>query len=238
MEMSTTFFAKIIILLFMLVFCSHTCLADNALARFGNSAAHAIGDAADTVGEAAVGTAEGVAGTVSDTSKSVLGTEDVRKTRQEIDSRANQGIQKLLRTFPKAKPLFNESYAYAVFDSRKISFLMTTGGGTGVLIEKPTGKKTYMRMATGGAGLGMGAQFFQIVHLFQDRATMQRFLTTGIEANAAASAVLGKNSIEQNIRFVDGLASFQLNEAGIMADANLTGTKYWVSDELNTSAVK
>jgi hypothetical protein len=62
---------------------------------------------------------------------------------------------------------------------------------------------------------------------------MEAFINQGLEANAAATFVFGSNSLEHNFRFVNGMASFQTNSAGIKLAANVTGTRYWVSSELN-----
>jgi lipid-binding SYLF domain-containing protein len=120
-----------------------------------------------------------------------------------------------------------------VFDTRKFSFLITSGGGAGVVVDKASGAKTYMNMFTGGAGLGVGMQFFQVVFFFEDKASLDRFVSQGWEANAAATAVFGEDSLEKNARFVEGMAVYQMNDAGIMADMNITGTKYWQSTKLN-----
>jgi lipid-binding SYLF domain-containing protein len=183
--------------------------------------------------EAVGGTIKGVGETVKDVGTIVLGSDDAAAVKREIDENAARGLSKLLNLSESAQFLFDKSYAYAVFDSRKISILLTTGGGSGVVVEKQSGKRSYMHMATAGAGLGFGAQFFNVIFLFEDRDSMHRFVENGWEANAAASAVFGKNFLDANVRFVEGLAAFQLNEAGIMADLNLTGTRYWQAQELN-----
>lgn len=188
-----------------------------------------VGEVTDAVG----GTVKGVGSAVKGVGTLILGNEDVVKVRKEIDDNSSQALDRLLKSSSVAKALFEKSYAYAVFDTRKISLLLTSGGGAGVVVEKTSDKRTYMRMATAGAGLGLGAQFFNVIFLFENQDSVNKFIQNGWEANAAASAVFGKNSLDINARFVEGLAVFHLNESGIMADLNLTGTKYWKSEELN-----
>lgn len=187
------------------------------------------------VGEAVGGTVKGIGESVSDTSNTLFGSKDVSVARAEIDAKADKALQHLLARSRSARTLFEASYGYAAFDSRKISLMLTTGTGSGVVVEKGPRKRTYMHMATAGAGLGMGAQFFSVVFLFQNKESLNTFIRNGWEANAAASAVFGKDSLEGNVRFVEGMAVYQLNEAGVMADLNLTGTRYWTSGELNAA---
>ncbi len=156
------------------------------------------------------------------------------ETKKEINRIANKTLDKLVSNSSSARILNKEALGYAVFDSRKISLFLTSGFGMGVVVNRETTERTYMHMATGGVGLGAGGQFFQLVFFFENSDSINNFISRGLEANAAATAVFGKNSLEGNARFVEGLAVYQINEAGIIADLNITGTKYWKSEELNS----
>jgi hypothetical protein len=46
-----------------------------------------------------------------------------------------------------------------------------------------------MKVATGGANMGVGGEFFQLVILFEDAKTFGAFMDRGIEAGTVASAV-------------------------------------------------
>ncbi|MFW8303781.1 hypothetical protein ACOIDD_28855, partial [Klebsiella pneumoniae] len=80
---------------------------------------------------------------------------------------------------------------YAVFanNSSKI-LLFGFGSGYGVVRNKATGKDTYMKMAQGGAGLGMGIKQQRTVLVFHDKAALETFIRqgymVGADANAAA----------------------------------------------------
>lgn len=60
------------------------------------------------------------------------------------------------------------NHGYAVFDTRKFSFLVTAGFGAGVAVDRSSGERTYMKMVTGGANIGKGGEFFQLAILFED----------------------------------------------------------------------
>ncbi len=104
------------------------------------------------------------------------------------------------------KKLYDKSYGYAVFDNTKISFGLTGGGGTGVAVEKASKARTYMRMGTGGLALGLGAQVYQVVFLFQTRDTFTNFIEKGWEAEASANAVAGKAGANAEATFRNGVA--------------------------------
>ncbi len=196
--------------------------------------ANAVGDAAGYVGETVGDTAVAVGKGVSGTAKEITGTNDPAATRREIDAVAESTLSKVLSSSIGAKRLFDESYGYAVFDSRKASFLITTGSGVGVAIRKSGGRRTYMHVASAGVNVGAGLQFFQGLFFFETKEAFDRFVNQGWQADATAGATLGKNSLEAQAKFTDGMAYYQLSETGIMLDANLTGTKYWKSKELNS----
>lgn len=176
------------------------------------------GDAVDSVGDAA---------------KSLTEEETPAESRAKIDKMEKETMARLLSQNAAAKKLYEQSYGYAVFDTRKFSFLITTGFGAGVAVEKSAGARTYMKMATGGANIGLGGEFFQLAILFEDQPSFRSFVDEGLEAGTSASAVAGKDSVGADVRFTDGKAVFQLTERGLKLSADITGTKYWKDDDLN-----
>jgi lipid-binding SYLF domain-containing protein len=182
------------------------------------------------------GVKQGVSGAIdvaTDTAKSITEKETPAETRKKIDTMADATLERLLAQNSGAKKLYGQSHAYAVFDTRKFSFMITTGYGAGVAVEKSSGKRTYMKMATGGANVGIGGEFFQLVILFENEKRFRSFMDSGIEAGTAAAAVLGTDSTGADIHFTDGTAVYQLTEKGLKLAADITGTKYWIDDDLN-----
>ncbi len=179
------------------------------------------------------GGASSAANTVSNTAKSITKKEPPEETRKKIDTMAAKTLSLLFAERKQARDLYDKSYAYAVFDTRKFSILITTGYGAGVAVEKASAKRTYMKMATGGVNVGLGGQFFQLVFLFENKTAYQTFVNQGYEAGAGAGAVAGTASEDLNVRFHNGTAVFQLTEKGLLLAADLTGTKYWKDGDLN-----
>jgi lipid-binding SYLF domain-containing protein len=153
--------------------------------------------------------------------------------RMKIDEMAKGALDQLLATNAKAKDLYENSYGWAVFDNLKIAIGISGGGGTGVAVEKATENKTYMKMGTGGVGLGLGANKYQVIFLFQDSKTFNNFVTSGWQADAGATASAGTAAADAKTNFVNGLAIYQITEKGLMANADVAGTKYWKDDKLN-----
>jgi lipid-binding SYLF domain-containing protein len=153
--------------------------------------------------------------------------------RVKIDEVAQETLDKLFAENANAKSLYDKAVGWAVFDNTKVAFGISGGGGNGVAVRKADGKKAYMKMGTGGVGLGLGVNKYQVVFFFQDEKTLKNFIESGWQADAGATASAGKHAAEAKTNFVNGLAIYQLTEKGLMANADIAGTKYWLNDKLN-----
>lgn len=153
--------------------------------------------------------------------------------RAKINEVAKETLDQLFKEHPKAKGLYDDAIGWAVFDNTKVAFGISGGGGNGVAVSKQSGKHAYMKMGTGGIGFGLGVNKFQVVFLFQDEMTLKNFIENGWQADAGATASAGKNAAEAKTAFVNGLAIYQLTEKGLMLNADIAGTKYWLNDNLN-----
>lgn len=153
--------------------------------------------------------------------------------RMQLDETAEEALQTLFAEHPKAKDLYDKSFGWAVFDNLKLAFGFSGGGGNGVAKAKESGEKTYMKMGTAGVGFGLGVNKYQVVFLFQDSQTFDNFVNNGWQADAGATASAGTSAAEVKTNFVNGLAIYQMTEKGLMANADIAGTKYWKNDKLN-----
>lgn len=181
------------------------------------------GSAAEIVGETATGVGKAIQGD----------KESPDQVRANIDAASSQALGRLFTEVPEAQARFDSSVAYAVFDTRKMSLLITTGYGSGVAVHKDSGARTYMKMATGGLNLGYGAQFYQVVFLFPDNNTFNDFVNNGWSADAQADAVAGHDASSAALRLENGVSVYELNDKGVMLSATLTGTRYWKDGDLN-----
>lgn len=160
-------------------------------------------------------------------------SEKLARKKAKIDKIADFSLNRLFEKSPRARELFEQSYGYAVFDNTKVSLGITGGGGRGVAVNRQAKTKVYMKMATGGLNLGLGMQFFQVVFLFQDKTAFDRFSHNGWQAEAGANAVAGRKGVNTETTFSNGVAVFQMTDAGLMLQADISGTKYWRAKKWN-----
>ena len=153
--------------------------------------------------------------------------------RMKIDETAKEAFDTLFASSPKAEDLFEMSYGWAVFDNLKLAFGFSGGGGNGVAKARVSGEKTYMKMGTAGIGIGLGVNTYQVVFLFQDSRSYKNFVEKGWQAEATASAVAGETGAEAKTDFSNGMAIYQITDKGLMAFADIAGTKYWKNKKLN-----
>lgn len=153
--------------------------------------------------------------------------------RAEINAMADEALNELLNKSGKAKQLYGKSYGWAVFDNMKITVGFSGGGGNGVAVAKGSGTRTYMQMGTVGVSIGIGAKKYQVVFLFENAQTFTQFVEKGWQADATASAVAGTAGAEGQAGFSNGMASYVLTDKGLMAAADLSGTKYFKNKKLN-----
>ena len=151
-----------------------------------------------------------------------------------IDTRSQATLDELLASDEAAKSLFDAAAGYAVFAVTKAgAFFVTGAGGAGVVINKATGERVYMRMGSGGVGFGIGGQKFDLVIMIEDAAHLGRFIDGGWDSSATAHAAAGQEGINLTSSFIDGVAFFQITDKGLMAIADVSGTRFWVAETLN-----
>jgi len=153
--------------------------------------------------------------------------------RLKINEMADAALETVMNGNWKAEELFETAYGWAAFDNLKIAFLLSGGGGNGMAIRKESGERIYMKMGTAGIGLGIGGQSYQVIFFFQDERTFHNFVEKGWKADASAQAAAGKDGANATTGFVNGVAVWQITDKGLMASADISGTKYWKNKKLN-----
>lgn len=167
--------------------------------------------------------------------------------RASIQKMRSETLNKLYALQPEARSDIQHAKGYAVFanNSSKI-LLFGFGSGYGVVRNKATGKDTYMKMAQGGAGLGMGIKQQRTVLVFHDKAVLETFIRQGymVGADANAAAKYDDKGIAPIAASTSGVASdtaslpskvnvYDLTEKGLAAQAMINGYKYWPDAALN-----
>lgn len=140
------------------------------------------------------------------------------------------------------RDILNNAAGYGAFSNVNVNIIFASvGGGYGVITDNSTGEKTYMRMGTGGLGLGAGVKDFRAVIVFHDRDTMNKFVRDGWQFGASADAAARTpehgGSLEAAGAVNKGMSLYEFTETGIALQATLSGTKYWQDRNLNSPVI-
>ena len=166
------------------------------------------------------------------------GSDDWREVEREAkrlrrDEIADQSLERLLTTSIKSDTLFNKAYGWAAFRSVKAAFGFSGGGGNGVAVDKETGERFYMKMGTAGIGFGIGGQSYDVIFFFQDKGSFYNFVENGWQADAGATAAAGTEGANAQTTFTNGIAVYKITKGGLMANADIAGSKFWKNKKLN-----
>ena len=158
---------------------------------------------------------------------------EAAEVRAQIDMIAENTLDELLDANERIEAQFDDAAGSAVFRATMGGFIVTGAGGTGVAVNNSTGERTYMHLGSGGVALGAGLQSYRSVFLFETEAALERFVAGGWDASATAQAAAGKAGANVKSSFIDGVAVYQLTNKGLIAQADLSGTRFWKSENLN-----
>lgn len=153
--------------------------------------------------------------------------------RQEIIDMSKATIETLRKADKSAAELIGSAYGQAVFDTTKGGFIVTGAGGTGVAMRKNGGNPVFMHLGAGGVGLGAGLENYKLIVLFENEDTYKDFIDGAWTAGASAQAAAGRDGAASVAKFVNGVAVYHVTDKGVIAQADVTGVKFWPSDKLN-----
>jgi|TARA_Y100000588_G_C14122540_1_gene867940 lipid-binding SYLF domain-containing protein len=166
-----------------------------------------------------------------------MGSGTVAQKRQAILTMQDKALTRLYSEKPDTRAQLANAPGYAVFSSANVNLIfLAAGTGYGVVNNNRTGSKTYMNMAEGGVGLGLGAKDYRIVMVFHTKASMDYFMehgwTAGGNADATAKAGNKGGSIDGE-GYIGSITVYSMTESGLALQATVKGTKFWVDSELN-----
>jgi lipid-binding SYLF domain-containing protein len=156
---------------------------------------------------------------------------EVRKMRDEV-------LADAYKEKPELKSRIKKAAGYGVFSNLGINvLLLSTAHGSGVVVDNATGKETFMKMGSVGAGVGLGVKDFRAVFIFYDKKVLKDFVEKGLElggqADAAAKSDEKGGSTELAVSVQTGMEIYQFTESGLALQATIQGTKYWKDKDLN-----
>ncbi len=159
-------------------------------------------------------------------------------SRKDLAEMTESTLARLYRDFPGSKRHVEGAYGYAVFSNYGLQVFMLGGGvGAGTAVRTSDGQRTYMKMIEAQAGMGLGARKFQLVWVFETAEAFDRFVNSGWEVGAQATAAAAKKgegaAVEGALSISRGVWLYQMTETGIALELAAKGTKYFRDSDLN-----
>jgi len=158
--------------------------------------------------------------------------------RTAIQSITEEALNELYAMKPEAKEYVHRSVGYAVFASKGMKVLVAGGtSGKGMLVERKTGRTTYMEMAQANVGLGFGVQDARLIFVFENQEAINQFGKQGWDFSGQAGVSAAQKGQGANkagaLSFMPGVKVYQFTKNGLTAEITLQGTKFWPDKKLN-----
>lgn len=159
--------------------------------------------------------------------------------RQDVRDVAENTLQRLYKSQPRAKEVIDRAAGYAVFSNFGMKIFFAGGGsGSGIAVNRKTKQETFMKMVEVQAGLGVGVKKFRLVWVFEKASDLDKFINSGWElgAQATASAQMSGQGMEAfagAMSISPGIWLYQLTDDGVAAELTAKGTKYYKDGDLN-----
>lgn len=144
-------------------------------------------------------------------------SEEQGPARNELDRMGEITIATFLKTKPQFQELLNKAIGYVVVDMTITKIpVVGTGAGYGVVIDKRTGTRSYIRVSQFEVGGGLGAEKFKVLIIFDDAKLLERTAAGTWHYEAGAKAASGSESTEAATSQSDrGYKAFKLSESGM-----------------------
>jgi lipid-binding SYLF domain-containing protein len=164
--------------------------------------------------------------------------DDDEEKRQKTRKMAAETLQNLYKLEPASKAAIEKAAGYAVFDNMGVNvLLLSTARGSGIAVNNKTKQETFMKMASGGVGVGMGVKDYDVVFVFGSEKALAQFLDSGWaasgQADAAAKAGEKGGAYSGAAEVAPDVWVYQITKNGLALQLTLQGTKYYKDDDLN-----
>lgn len=151
--------------------------------------------------------------------ETVQGKADIEQESGIVLSKARNADESVAR-------VLDDAAGYAIFPSVAKGAVGVGGAyGKGVLYEQGVAVG-YCDLTQGSIGLQLGGQSYSEIIAFETTSAVQEFKEGNFRFGAQATAVAIKSGAGANAQFVDGIAVFTLDEAGLMFEASVGGQQF------------
>ena len=145
-------------------------------------------------------------------------------------------LAELIEKSPEIQAEIDRSVGHAVFSNRsaKIPFV-GAGDGIGVVFDKETGERTYLKVQRLDVGGGLGVREYRLVVVFFEEEALQKLASGKSELSAGAEAGARKGDVGLGTEGISGkqkekLALYQLSDTGVSATITVRLIRYSVVD--------
>lgn len=146
------------------------------------------------------------------------------------DANEEKDVQESIQEFKKSDPdmqaFFDKAWGYAVYpDVGKAGMGIGGAHGAGLVFEQGeiVGSSKLTQLSF---GFQLGAQLYQEIIFFENKATLDDFKRGNYELGAQASAVAVTLGASADADFQNGVAVFTLAKGGLMYEATVAGQKF------------
>jgi len=158
--------------------------------------------------------------------------------REKIRKMASATLADLYKLQPSAQAAVKKSAGYAVFNNMGTNLLLlSTARGAGIAVNSKTKQETFMKMISAGAGLGVGVKDYRVIFVFENEASLAKFMESGwaaeTQADAAAKAGNSGGAYSGAIMVAPGVWVYEITKNGLALQLTLQGTKYSKDADLN-----
>ena len=119
-----------------------------------------------------------------------LSKSEKAQQQESVRDMANKALSDLYQKHPATKEVIDKAPGFAVFSDFGFKMMFLGGaGGSGVAENRARGQEIFMKMAEFQPGLGLGAEKFRLVFIFETLDAFDNFIKSGWEAGTNAMAI-------------------------------------------------
>jgi lipid-binding SYLF domain-containing protein len=158
--------------------------------------------------------------------------------RHQVREMVRDALATLYEVAPGARRAIEHADGYAVFSTFGIKLFFAGGTtGKGMVVNRRTGRETFMKMAQVQGGLGFGVAKDRVIFVFTTEEALRNFIEQGWEVggqlNLSAMAEGTGDMFTGAVSVAPGVYLYQLTDTGLAATLTVAGTKFFKDPDLN-----
>lgn len=148
-----------------------------------------------------------------------LSPEERDAKRAELDVMADTTLETLLAATPEAGDVLEDSVGYMVIDMKVTKIpVFGAGKGFGVVVDRRTGSRSYLKVSRFEVGGGLGAQAFKVVVVFEEAGLLEKTAGGAWHYDAGAELAAGGSAAEGSMQKKPrGFRAYRIAEGGAAA---------------------